>query len=188
MKGIDLSTNSINYAKKEAQKRNLDIEYVNENYLEYESDEKFDLVTMIFCDFCVLSKSQRKTLLTNMKKSMKKDTHLFIDLITTEMFKTRKETTNYQFVVQDGFWFGEAYHEFKTEFKYEDEKVSLDKYVIIRENETTEVYNWLKYFTLEEIKSEFKENGLEIIEVYSDVAGKEYDESEEIMAIVAKLI
>ena len=46
--GIDFSGRSIGYAKKMAQQNKLDINYHQQNYLEYETDKRFDLITMIF--------------------------------------------------------------------------------------------------------------------------------------------
>ncbi|MCK5492576.1 MAG: class I SAM-dependent methyltransferase, partial [Candidatus Omnitrophica bacterium] len=48
--GIDFSENSINYAKKVADERNLDITYVVKNYMDYETTDNYDLITMIMCD------------------------------------------------------------------------------------------------------------------------------------------
>lgn len=44
--GVDFSKNSIEYARNEAIKKNLDIEYVNQNYLELCEENKYDLVMM----------------------------------------------------------------------------------------------------------------------------------------------
>ncbi|UCE68074.1 MAG: class I SAM-dependent methyltransferase, partial [Candidatus Zixiibacteriota bacterium] len=61
--GIDFSKRSIHYAEESAAKEGLSINYVNQNYLEYETDERFDLVLMIMCDFCALSPVQRKSVM-----------------------------------------------------------------------------------------------------------------------------
>ena len=61
--GIDFSPRSIDYAKAAAAEKKLDITYHCQNYLDFETDKHFDLIIMIFCDFCALSPDQRKTLL-----------------------------------------------------------------------------------------------------------------------------
>ena len=53
--GIDVSRNSIEYASKKAKEENLDIEYINANYVTYDFKKKYDLVTLIYDDYCVLS-------------------------------------------------------------------------------------------------------------------------------------
>ena len=53
--GIDFSERSIHHAKNIAASKSLDINYFYQNYLEFETNEKYDLITMIFCDFCALT-------------------------------------------------------------------------------------------------------------------------------------
>ncbi len=61
--GIDFSKRSIDHARKAAAAEGLSIRYINESYLELDLDGRFDLVTMIMCDFCALSPEQRRTML-----------------------------------------------------------------------------------------------------------------------------
>ncbi len=53
--GIDISSNSIAYARDSAFKKGLDIGYVCGNYLDMDFENEFDVVFMIWWDFCVLS-------------------------------------------------------------------------------------------------------------------------------------
>ena len=53
--GVDFSKRSIKYAAQIASSKNLKVNYINKNYLEYETQDRFDLITMIMCDFCALS-------------------------------------------------------------------------------------------------------------------------------------
>jgi 2-polyprenyl-3-methyl-5-hydroxy-6-metoxy-1,4-benzoquinol methylase len=46
--GIDFSENSLEYAKSIAQKQSLDITYHHMNYLDFDSNDTFDLITLIF--------------------------------------------------------------------------------------------------------------------------------------------
>ena len=50
--GIDASKRSIDYAIQSVPKENLPIRYVNGDCLEYTFAERYDLTTMIFCDYC----------------------------------------------------------------------------------------------------------------------------------------
>jgi SAM-dependent methyltransferase len=61
--GIDFSANSIRYAEKAADRQGLKVEYHHQNYLEFDTEKQFDLIIMIFCDYCALSPEQRKTIL-----------------------------------------------------------------------------------------------------------------------------
>ena len=61
--GIDFSKSSIQYAQQVADKEGLSINYVNQDYLDYEPDDRFHLIIMIMCDFCALSPIQRNLML-----------------------------------------------------------------------------------------------------------------------------
>ena len=71
-------------------------------------------------------------------------------------------------------------------FKYEKEKVILEKYTIIEESRRRVVYNWLQCYSKDSLRNEFEENGFNVEEFYSDVAGKPFTSESTEIAIVAK--
>jgi hypothetical protein len=72
-------------------------------------------------------------------------------------------------------------------FKYDEEKVVLDKYTIIEEKRTRIMYNWLQYFSEDSLRKEFEENGFKVEGFYSDVTGTTTSpESLEIVIIAKK--
>ena len=62
--GIDFSGNSLKYAREDAAREGLNIDYINENYLNFETAKRFDLIIMIMCDFCALSPGNRVVMVT----------------------------------------------------------------------------------------------------------------------------
>ena len=52
--GIDFSKRSIQHARTVAAEAGLTAAYVNQNYLEFETEDRFDVILMIMCDFCAL--------------------------------------------------------------------------------------------------------------------------------------
>lgn len=184
--GIDFSERSIRYAREVADQKGLDINYFQQNYLEFETEEKFDLITMIFCDFCALSPSQRKTLLAKFHKFLKPDGSVLLDVHSLNTFNSRDEVASYERNQLDNFWSSDNYYGFLNTFKYDKEKITLDKYTIIEEARTRVVYNWLQYFSQDSLREEFEENGFEAEEFYSDVAGSTLLPESPDIAIVAK--
>lgn len=186
--GIDFSKRSIEYALEVAKNENIEINYVHKDYLEFESTNKYDLITMIMCDYCALSPNQRQTLLNKFKKLMKKDSSILLDVYSLKSFDKREEVATYEFNQLFNFWSADDYYSFLSTFKYDMEKVVLDKYSIIEKTRTRVVYNWLQYFNMDSLKSEFEENGLTITEIYSNVSGEDYNQESLEIAVVAKLI
>ncbi len=56
--GIDFSQNSIDYAARSAKEKGLNINYICQNYLNIDYESEYDVITMIYCDFGVLSLSE----------------------------------------------------------------------------------------------------------------------------------
>jgi len=184
--GIDFSEASIEYARRTAIDKKLEIDYILENYLEFETDEKFDLITMIFCDFCVLSPDQRRRMLQKFHNLLEEDGILFLDACSMNVFEDKEETAIYQRGLLDGFWSADDYYGFLNTFKYENEKIILDKYTIIEKSKIREIYNWLQCYSRDSITREFRENGFNIVDYYANVAGDPYRDDASEFAVAAQ--
>lgn len=184
--GLDFSRSSIEYTRAEAIRLGLDIEYLEKNYLDYNPPKTFDLATIIYYDYCVLNDAQRQKLLSNMKGSIKDSGYIFMDVCTDQLYKQVQENTSLEYFDQPGFWSDQPHYVITSVFRYDDRRVSLHKYTIVEENRTLSIYNWHRYFTLEELRQELMYSGLIITEVYSDVIGTPYDPLSEGMAVIVQ--
>ena len=182
--GIDFSQRSIEYAQQVADRERLNIRYVHRNYLEFETEERFDLVLMIMCDFCALGPGQRKAMLRKFRTLLKPDGSVLLDVYSLSAFARREETASYALNQLDGFWSPNRYYGFLNTFKYDLEKVVLDKYTIVEAGQTRQVYNWLQYFAPGDLEAEFGAAGFRVDRVYSDVAGTPYDPPSTEFAVV----
>jgi len=184
--GIDFSERSIEYAKKVAIREELNISYVNQNYLEFETEDRFDLVLMIMCDFCALSPKQRKGILNKFHKILKPRGSVLLDVYSLSAFDQREEGAAYEVNQLNSFWSPNKYYGFLNTFKYNEEKVALDKYTIVESDRTRQVYNWLQHFAPDDLENEFVEAGFLVKELHSDVAGTPYDRESNEFAVIAK--
>jgi len=183
--GIDFSKSSIQYAQEAANKQGLSIHYIHQNYLEFETDDRFDIILMIMCDFCALSPAQRKKMLNLFHTILKPGGSVLLDVYSQNAFEQRQEQTLYEINLQNVFWSPNKYYGFLNTFKYEKEKVICDKYTIIEATGTRTIYNWLQYFSPDTVEREFTENGFTIEDFYSDVAGSPFDVNSAEFAVVA---
>lgn len=183
--GIDFSRRSIQHAIEIAERSGLSINYVNKNYLEFESEERFDLILMIMCDFCALSPAQRKQMLRKFHSILKPGGHVLLDVYSLAGFSRREEAAGYELNQLNGFWSPNRYYGFSNTFKYEEEKIVLDKYTIVESDRVRTVYNWLQYFSPEGVRAEFSDSGFKVTNFYSDVAGQPFDPQASEFAVVA---
>jgi len=184
--GIDFSKTSIDYAREAAAGEGLSIGYVNQNYLEFETDERFYLILMIMCDFCALSPAQRKRMLRKFYTILVPGGSVLLDVYSLAAFDQREETAVYEANLLDGFWSPNKYYGFLNTFKYEREKVALDKYTLIESGRTRTVYNWLQYFNPEALESEFVTCGFSIEKFYANVAGLTFNPDSTEFAVIAR--
>lgn len=186
--GIDFSKRSIQYARDVAAREKLSIHYVNQNYLEFETDERYHLILMIMCDFCALSPSQRKQMLSKFHTILKSGGSVVLDVYSLTAFEQREETARYEANLLNGLWSPNKYYGFLNTFKYDREKVVLDKYTLIEADRTRTVYNWLQYFSPKMLEKEFVDCGFVVEGFYSDVAGLTFESKNQEFAVVAKKI
>ena len=184
--GIDFSKRSIQHAQEVATREGLSIHYVNQNYLEFETDTRFHLILMIMCDFCALSPTQRKKMLSKFHTILEPGGLVLLDVYSLAAFGQREEAATYEANLLNGFWSPNKYYGFLNTFIYEEEKLVLDKYTLIESSRTRTVYNWLQYFTPETLEREFLECGFTVEKLCSDVAGSPYNLETTEFAVVAK--
>lgn len=186
--GIDFSKNSLTHAEQVATQKGLKVNYIHTNYLEFETDHKFDLLTMIMCDFCALSPKQREAVLSKFYFLLKSGGSVLLDVYSLNSFNQKVESATYELNQLNGFWSPDDYYCFVNTFKYEKEKVSLDKYTIIEESRMHVVYNWLQYFSKESLTEEFEKAGFKVESLFSDVSGTTFDHESLEIAVIAKKV
>ena len=184
--GIDFSERSIQYAQKVATGEGLSINYVTQNYLDFETVDRFHLILMVMCDFCALSPIQRKKMLSKFHAILEPGGSVILDVLSLTAFDQYEEAATYEANLLDGFWSPNEYYGFLNTFKYEVEKVVLDKYTLIEASRTRTVYNCLQFFSPEALEREFEECGFAVEKLYSDVAGSPFDPDAKEFAVVAR--
>ncbi len=184
--GIDFSPRSIAYAREKAKELDLEIDYIHQDYLDFTTDKRFDVVLMIFCDLCALSPAQRGSMLKKYRSILNPGGCIVLDVGSLVAFDQLAEGSSCERILEKGFWSAQPYYCFQNSFKYEAEKVFLDKYTIVERDRIRTVYNWLQYYSVESLTAEFHEHGLDIIEVYDDVAGSPFTGEAKEFAVISR--
>ena len=125
-------------------------------------------------------------MLRSLRPLLKPGGCVLLDVYSLNTFNQKEESATYELNQLSGFWSPKDYFCFVNTFKYEKEKVILDKYTIIEASRKRVVYNWLQCYSKDSIRSEFEENGFKADELYSDVAGQTFTSESSEIAVVAK--
>lgn len=183
--GLDFSARSLDHARSVAREAGVAARYLHQDYLHYRDTERYHLVIMIMRDYCALAPAARRQLLGVVREHLADGGAFLLDVDSAPAFDTVVEQATYGPTLMDGFWSARPYFGFLNTFRYEDERVSLDKYEIVEDGATRRYFNWVRYFTPEELTSELSGAGLGVVEILGDVAGAAYDPAAPQFAVIA---
>ncbi|MCG8698562.1 MAG: methyltransferase domain-containing protein [Bacteroidales bacterium] len=171
--GVDISKNSIDYARKSAQDKGLDIEYINSSYLELQlEDESYDLVVLIYTDLGVLIPSDRDLLLSKVQRMLKPGGIFIFDLLGDMELEQKVTPKNWE-VSNVGFWKNEPYLALSESFLYPEHKVIVYQHVVVDEGNNAEVYRfWTHFFSQEDITLMMKKHGFIEVDSRDDILPK----------------
>ena len=184
--GVDFSPRSIEYARERAAREGLDVDYRLGDYLALDIEPGYDLATMIMCDYCALSPDQRSALLSRVRELLKPGGAFLFDVYSEAYFETWEEMSAYGEGMMDGFWSAQPYFGFQNTFKYDAEKVVLERYLIVEPDRQTEYFNWFQHYSQASLTAEVEAAGLVVDEIYGNVAGESFDPSLPEFAVVAR--
>lgn len=183
--GIDFSARSIRHARAAAGD-GLAVSYVNESYLGYQTEERFDLIVLIYCDYCALAPDQRRQLLGSISGWLAPGGSFLFDVHSAAAFAARREAAEYGPSFMDGFWSPGPYFGFFNTFKYDEARLTLDRYEIVEADRTRTFYNWLQYYDPETLAAELGRSGFEIHTRMADLAGATFSRDSFEFAVIAR--
>jgi len=181
--GIDFSRNSIDYAINSAKENDLDIHYIQQDYLQMDRYEEFDGAIFIYCDYGALSTDDRAIILRNIYRSLKPGGRLILDVFSQVQYDEFQESKTWENNPKGGFWSNESYLELNASYRY-DEHLTLRHTAIITEEEVRQFYLWDTYFTPETLVKEAEAAGFSLYRTFSDVAGNSYTADSPTLAVV----
>ena len=184
--GVDFSGSSLRYARSVAAAANLRVDYLQADYLGLQLAETFDLILLIFGDFCALGPDRRRRLLDNARKWLAPGGQFLFDVSSAALFRRVQESASYEAAPEGGFWSAEPHYSFTHRFKYDADMAYLDRYAVIEGNRGREIFNWIQCFDQSGLESELREAGWIVEEVFGDVAGGPLDPDADFFAVVAR--
>lgn len=179
--GIDFSERSIDYASEHAAKKGFAIEYLCENYLEMDYSERFDVITVIYCDYGALPDADRGVLIDKAFCALRDNGKLIIDCFSHTHFEKEREETSFDFCDEGGFWKKSRYLALNMSLRYPDVTTLLRRHVILTEN-TVDCYNFHdRCFSREELGTEIMGAGFTTSEFYGDIAGRPFSKKSDVV-------
>ena len=183
--GVDFSECSINYAQNSAKEKKLPITYHHQDYLTMNFNEQFDLVTLIYYDFGVLSTEDRARLLKKIHIALRPGGLLILDVLTPQHFFDQKEFRKWEYA-ERGFFCAEPHFCFHSFYRYDEQSTILDQYIIATEQNFWHINNFQHTFTKDEISHDLSVAELSIKSIYGNITGADCCDNGKELCIVAK--
>jgi SAM-dependent methyltransferase len=162
------------------------VDYRHGNYLDLELRETFDLILLIFGDFCPLGPNQRRTLLDRAKQWLSPGGQFVFDVSSSAQFESLEESSSYEYAPEGGFWSSDPHFVFTKRFKYRPEMAYLDRYLVLEATRRREFFNWIQCYDPPSLKQELSHGGWGVEEIFGNVAGEAYDPEGHFFAVRAE--
>jgi SAM-dependent methyltransferase len=169
--GLDISRTSIAYAKKEAKRNGVKIDYRRMDFLEMDFHEEFDLALQIYGEVCTLTPAERKKFLQKVHAALRPGGLFIFDVITKES-QSWLSGRSWQ-ALETGFWKPHPYLVLEYGADYADGTLHLDQYAIFDEKGKMDLCRiWTTCFTPRSVSELLEGNGFQIVSLYGDVRGR----------------
>jgi SAM-dependent methyltransferase len=169
--GVDFSLTAIAYAQAQVAATAAKVDYLVADYLKDDLPTGFDVVTLIYYDFCALSPVNRHALLRRIHSMLRPGGRLVMDVLADRALEGLREQLVIEERLMNGFWSESDYVGIKRTWVYPEERLSLDHYAIVEPSGHWEICNWLQYFSSERLVRELEEAGFAVCTLTGSLAG-----------------
>lgn len=136
--------------------------------LDYQN--RFDIATLIYCDFGVLSTNDRAALLKKIRDALRPNGCLIFDVFTPQQYVGQEEYKDWVYA-DSGFWGETPYLCLNSLYRYDEENTLLRQHLNITEDQTNCYNVWEHTFMKDELISDLADAGFKIVGFYGDIAG-----------------
>ena len=178
--GIDISPYQIEYANK-YNKIGENINYVRADFREWVPHKKYDTALLLYAIYSFYKREERIELLKN---SLNPKGKVIIEVFTNNHYAGRKNSTDWQYIKENGFWSAEPYLELNA-FSWYTANLVLIRAAVIKEN--IDVWNsWIQIFDIETLGEELRAAGFSKFIFYGSCTGDKYNFDSDVLCVCAE--
>ncbi|MFW5689771.1 MAG: SAM-dependent methyltransferase [Spirochaetota bacterium] len=186
--GIDFSSVSIKHARKQAKQQGLEIEYREEDLTEARLGGPYDVVTLIYGEFCTFSERERRDLLNRIRESLAPGGMLVLDVFTDAYVKRNRSQDEWYVSARDGFWQREPHLVLMQHFFYRSDSASVARYILVDDHGRYRDFNvWWRHFDQEAVRAFLESSGFTVEALYGNLWGGELEDDGEWIGVYARV-
>ncbi|HDF5210601.1 class I SAM-dependent methyltransferase [Mammaliicoccus sciuri] len=184
--GIDYNENSLDYAIKQAEKDDLEINYVKDDIINMKVTQEYDICLLLYHVYGSFCLDDRLSIIRNIHKSLKKGGYILLDVLSETAYEEYENSQIWYLSSKDNIFSEKKHITLASTLKYPD-KVSLARNLIIFEDNKSITYNyWNQHFNIEDLENEVCNEGFTIEKIYGDFNGIKYEENGDQFAVLLK--
>lgn len=185
--GVDFSKHSIAHARKAAEKRGQQIDYRLTDYVHTDLPTGFDVVTLIYGEFCTVSDHDRDLLLWKLKRMLKPGGYFIFDVFTKRYEESHRLKTDWYLQVKNGFWHPAPHLVLEQSHLYYEDDTCLNQYIVFVPWRRPRKYHVRHhYYSREAIVELLERHRFQVTGVYGDLAGSPFDPDGEWIGLVCR--
>lgn len=185
--GVDFSPTAIEYAESQISTTDCGIKYLVADYLNDDLPTEFDVVTLIYYDFCALSPVDRQKLLQRIASMLNPGGRLVMEVLAEGAIRGFREQVTIEKQLMGGFWADSDYVGIHRTWVYPEEALSLDHYLIVEPSEHWQILNWMQYFSPDRIERELEAAGFTVRTLAGSLAGEALAEDSTEIGLIAEI-
>lgn len=185
--GIDYADVSINYAREQARKQGLAINYVQADLTKADLGGPYDVITFIYGEFCTLTERQRGSLLKRVRTALRPGGLVVFDVFTEAYVRRNRTCDEWHVTLRDGFWQDVPHLVLLQHFHYPADSASVARYTLVEESGDYRQFSvWWRHFTAADITKLLERNGFAVEALYGSLWGDPFDSRSEWIGIYAR--
>jgi len=184
--GMDYSQRSLEYARQAAESSGQNIEYIYQDYLTLDHQERHDAAFLIYYDIGVFGDEKRDLLLGNVRRALKPGGYFVFDVMTE---KYPKDLGREWAVKQSGFWRPDPHLVLSETFDFPEASSWVRQYVVVEQSGAATVYRtWDRGYNPDTLRPVLERAGFQLIDCYQDLTGKPFTADSTTLAAVARRV
>ena len=183
--GVDFSPVAIAHAESRLPATDSKVDYLVADYLNDELPTGFDVVTLIYYDYCALAPADRRALLGRICSMLNPGGALVMDVVGVSALAGVREQLSLEEQLMGGFWSDSDYVGIHRTWVYPGETLSLDHYLIVEPSGHWEILNWMQFFSPDRVVQELEEAGFAVRTLAGSLAGQALTEGSTEIGVIA---